>query len=109
MYVSGKKITNWSFLPENIWLDSLYCCWWNTGQHEDESIGECWRMEEFEVQFIREKTETEWHEGLSIFQGSNGSAQGTRSAKAKTVEHCPGIPMNVGELLWFSLMRMGDN
>lgn len=51
----------------------------------------------------------EWHAGLSIFQGSNGSAQGTRSAKAKTVEHCPGIPMNVGELLWFSLMRMGDN
>lgn len=53
----------------------------------DESVVECWWMEEFEIQFILEKIEMECHTELSIFQGSNGSVEGSRSPEAKTLEH----------------------
>lgn len=44
-------------------------------------------MEESEIQFILEKIEMECHTELSIFQGSNGSVEGSRSPEAKTLEH----------------------
>ena len=44
-------------------------------------------MEEFEIQFILEKIEMEYHTELSTFQDSNGSVEGSRSPEAKTLEH----------------------
>lgn len=54
----------------------------------------------------------EFHAGLRTLQDSNGSAQGTRSAKVitKFCNICPKSPMNAGELfvVLVFLMRIGN-
>lgn len=59
-----------------------------------------------EVQFTRDITEMECHARWSTFQGSNGSAQGPRSAKAETLTH---LSMDSYEcrtlLLWSSFIH----